>query len=200
MDVADLCGGPSRHGDDAADPLRHLSLRDDQEVLHAPRTPQVTEDTDTRHVGPTERQTPPTARYHSVTRSDPQVSFSLTFHSRAPPTSVVPSRRPAGRRPAPPPTPHAQGPDTPGHSRAERRKEARSTLHKHNHTAQLKAGGGGYTSALSRRAGTGEFVNLLVLVLLRTRCGSELISWRVTMCSSLFLFLRVRDPKGKRIS
>lgn len=51
MGVADLCGIPSRHGDDAADPLRHLSLRDDQEVLHASRTPQVTKDTDTRHVG-----------------------------------------------------------------------------------------------------------------------------------------------------
>lgn len=67
MGVADLRGGLSRHGDDAADPLRHLPLGDDQEVLHASRTPQVTKDTDTRHVGSAARQTPPAARYHPVT-------------------------------------------------------------------------------------------------------------------------------------
>lgn len=41
--VANLCGSPSSQGDDAADPLHHLPLGDDQQVMDASRLQKVAE-------------------------------------------------------------------------------------------------------------------------------------------------------------
>lgn len=108
--VANLCGSPSGQGDDAADPLHHLPLGDDQQVMDASRLQQVAE---------TDRQTdfrllPFTQNSgHMVTAG----AAGLTFRSRAPLTSAGPCLRPAGGLGlAPPPTPPAQGRDTPAHT------------------------------------------------------------------------------------
>lgn len=57
--VANLCGSPSSQGDDAADPLHHLPLRDDEQVIDASRLQQVAE-TDRQ----TDRQTSDSSPTH----------------------------------------------------------------------------------------------------------------------------------------